>query len=110
VTHRRNFNSLPNIKEKGQVAIDDLNTIKFDLIILDMVLPVDRFGYEIAEFIRYRCQINRGTPIIGVSREWGNKIYQQLGYVNMYIYDEKKMAEELVLAIQFFVVNGHLAG
>ncbi|MFZ2189343.1 MAG: response regulator [Candidatus Magasanikiibacteriota bacterium] len=104
VVRRWNFNSA--LKE-GPYAFNDLEQTKFDVIILDFTLPMDRFGHEILDKIRHspRFIINERTVVIGISTEWKRLLQYDFG-LNLAIYKEETMADELETAIKSFVATG----
>ncbi len=60
------FGIVPKIANNGKEAIDILNQGHFDLLLLDVIMPI-MDGYETASFIRSSKKIYKDIPIIAMT-------------------------------------------
>lgn len=62
------FGFVLDVAEDGQAAIDKLNQNEYDLILMDLEMPVMN-GYEATTYIRAKMGHKRNIPIIVVSAQ-----------------------------------------
>ena len=84
--------------ENGKLAIDRASHQRFDLILMDVNMPV-MDGLAAASAIRSSCPLNADTPIVALTAQTGAEIEQKCFDAGMDAILAKPIAQQDLLAL-----------
>lgn len=87
------FNFEYDIADKGKIAIEKLQTESYDIILMDLQMPIMN-GFEVTEYIRNK--MNLQIPIIALTADVTTVDVEKCKYVGMNDYISKPLDEKLL--------------